>query len=386
MDDYFNLLGQASDEMSLEWLKNDKNRLLAELYIAEKQARKGGKRKTYDTHCFEANLIENLEILRDALWDYTYRPSRGTAHIIFNPVQREIFAAPYVDRIVHHEIVNSIIDWWEPRLHSGSCSCRIGKGTSYGIELLRHHIASVSENYTRPCYIVKMDISGYFMHIKKDILFQRMLWGLDRQFVNNKNKRYEVLKHAIYEVVFDDPIRDVKIQGSYEDWRGLPEDKSLFWQPPNQGMVIGNLTSQFCSNVYLDPLDRFITNTIGYKYYVRYVDDFLFVITEEQLAGIKKDIKVIDNFLHGIGLSINTKKTRVIPSWQGVPFLGMVVKDRLVLPGKRISRNFAYSAKAVVSGLKDPETIVSYLGMLNHYKSKRLNNKIFNDVGWNYNF
>lgn len=387
MQDFYNLIGKASDSEIVEWLKSDaRNMLYLELYIAELQARKGGKRKTYDAHAFEANLFENLEILADALWSYEYKPSRGTAHVIFKPVQREIFAAPYVDRVVHHYIVNALLDWWERRLNFESCSCRVGRGTSFGIARLDHHVRSVSQNFARPCYVVKMDISGYFMHIKRDILFDKVMWGLNQEFSDHFDKRYLMLKHAISEVIFDDPVDGVKIQGSYEDWRNLPMDKSLFCQPPGQGMVIGNLTSQFFSNIYLDALDRFITIDLGYKHYGRYVDDFYIVVGEDELAQAKRDVRVISIFLEGIGMRLNMKKTRVIPSWQGVPFLGMVVRDGAVMPDKRMTRNYLDSAKALVAGKGKVESIVSYLGMLKHYNAKKVSWKVFDTVGWEYRF
>ena len=143
MRDFFGLLKDSDDELTREWLMKDpKNMLLAELYIAEQQARKGGKRKTYDTHMFEVNLFENLIRLRDALWNYEYTPSRGTAHIVFRPVKREIFAAPYPDRVVQHWVVDSINPWWDHRLIDDSYSCRIGRGTKYGISRLQRHILS----------------------------------------------------------------------------------------------------------------------------------------------------------------------------------------------------------------------------------------------------
>ena len=387
MQDFYNLIGKASDAEIAEWLKSDaRNMLYLELYIAELQTRKGGKRKTHDTHNFEVNLYENLEILADALWNYEYKPSRGTAHVIFNPVQREIFAAPYVDRVVHHYIVNALLDWWEKRLNFESCSCRVGRGTSFGIARLDHHVRSVSQNFTRPCYVIKMDISGYFMHIKRDILFDRVMWGLNIEFSDHSDKRYLMLKHAISEVIFDDPVDGVKIQGSYEDWRNLPMDKSLFCQPPGQGMVIGNLTSQFFSNIYLDVLDRFITIDLGYKHYGRYVDDFYIVVREEELMQAKQDVRAISMFLEGIGMRLNMKKTRVIPSWQGVPFLGMVVRNGAVMPDKRITLNYLHSAKALVAGTGKVESIVSYIGMLKHYNAKKVSQQVFDKVGWEYKY
>lgn len=387
MDDFFGLLGKASSETVCDWLKADeRNILLAELMIAELQARKGGKRKTCDTHAFEANLYENLLRLRDALWNYEYEPSRGTAHVIFRPVQREIFAAPYVDRVVHHFIVNIIMDWWEKRLCYDSYSCRVGKGTSFGIARLDHHIRSVSDNFKKPCYVIKLDISGYFMHINRALLYERVMWGVDQQFANDKSKRYQVLKHAIHEVVFDDPVRGVKIQGSYDDWRGLPEDKCMFCQPKGRGMVIGNLTSQFFSNIYLDPLDRFIKIDLGYQHYGRYVDDFYIVVSEEELPQARRDIKAIQHFLVSRGMSLNHNKTRIIPTWQGVPFLGIVNRNGALLPDKRVMRNFYTSARAMVAGTGKIESIVSYLGMLMHYDAEKVTTKIFDSVGWTYNY
>lgn len=373
--------------MGEEWLRSDpKNLLLAELFIAELAARKGGKRKTYDTHAFEVNLFENLVRLRDVLWKYSYHPNRSTAHVIFEPVQREIFAAPYVDRVAHHFVVNAMIDYVDKRLSYESCSCRLGKGTSFGIERLHHHIQAVSNNFKEPCYVVKLDISGYFMHIRKDILYKLMVEWLNKIFADNMGKRYRILKHAIHEIVFDDPVNGVKIQGSYGDWRGLPEDKSLFCQPPDRGLVIGNLTSQFSSNIYLDPLDRFITLDLGYKHYVRYVDDFCIIVPGCLLGRVKHDIKSIELFMQEYGLNLNHKKTRVIPSWQGVPFLGMVVRNDNILPGKRLVKNFGKTAYKFVVGLKDEDSIISYLGLLKNYDGEKITERIFSRVGWDYNW
>ena len=123
-------------------------------------------------------------------------------------------------------------------------------------------------------FAVQLDISGYFMHIDRKTLYKRVIEGLERQFPpETRDKRYTILKWAIHQVVFDDPTKNVRLQGTYSDWIGLPEDKSLMMQPKGRGMVIGNYTSQTFSNIYLDPMDRFITITLGYKHYGRYVDD-----------------------------------------------------------------------------------------------------------------
>jgi len=381
--DFFGYCSLYEDDE--DWLKNPKNLLLMELFVAEKIARRGGKRKTMDTHGFEVNLMENLVRLRDALWEGEYYPNRGTVHVIFDPVQREIFAAPYVDRILHHWVVGTIMKWWEPRLCYDSYSCRRGKGTLFGIKRLRHHILQVSENWMKPAYVVQLDISGYFMHIKRDILYDRVVWGLDQQFPPEKrDKRYTILKWAIGQIIFDDPTDGVRLQGSYKDWIGLPEDKSLMVQPEGQGMVIGNYTSQTFSNIYLDALDRFVVFDLGWKHYGRYVDDFYFVGTEEELPQAKRDIQAIFNFLAGYGLKLNLKKTRITEVHKGVKFLGAVVRGRQIFPGKRVVRNFREAVYQVATGQREPDVIVTYLGMFSHYDAGKIIAKVFDSVGWDY--
>ena len=98
-----------------KWLSDFRNQLLLELYVAYLEARRGGKRGTFDEHKFEVYEFENLVSLRDSLIDRTYRPSRGTAHIIYNPVIREIFAASFRDRIIHHWMYDIVYDWWDRR-------------------------------------------------------------------------------------------------------------------------------------------------------------------------------------------------------------------------------------------------------------------------------
>ena len=385
--DFFGFMKLATDEDAREWMKNPKNLLLLELFVAEKLARRGGKRSTMDTHRYEMKLMENLIRLRDALWDGYYYPSRGTVHVIFDPVQREIFAAPYVDRILHHWIVGTIVKWQDKRLIYDSYSCRKWKGTKFGIERLRHHILSVSRNMKREAYVIQLDISGYFMHIDRRILYERVKTCIDKQFPEGtRDKRYSILCWAIKQVIFDDPTKDVKLQGSYKDWQGLPDDKSMMLQMAEIGMVIGNYTSQNFSNIYLDPLDRFIKITLGWKHYGRYVDDFYIVVTKEELPQAKRDIGAIQKFLAGYGLTLNTKKTKVTEVHKGVKFLGVVVKGFRLFPGKRMVRNFHKAVYDVATGERDFDVIISYLGMFSHLDAGKIIKKAFDSVGWEYTY
>lgn len=147
-----------------------KEQLLVDLFKAYYDARKH-KRNTRNQLRFEMNLEENLVNLRDELYERTYKVGRSTCFIIEDPVKREIFAADFRDRVVHHLVYNYIMPIFERTFIADSYSCRKGKGTLYGVKRLEHHIRSCSKNYTTTVYALKMDIQGYFMNINRKRLF-----------------------------------------------------------------------------------------------------------------------------------------------------------------------------------------------------------------------
>lgn len=368
------------------WTNEFEHQLQLALYVAYLEARKGGKRSTHDEQIFELNADENLKLLRHDILDKTYRPSRSTAHIIYNPVIREIFAATFRDRVVHHLIFDTVYDWWDKRMIEDAYSCRVGKGTLYGIRRLDYHIRAASHNYARKVYVTKLDIQGYFMSLPRKELYQRAMWGLDKQFAQRTNSReYDVMKFLWHKTIFDDPIHGVRKKGDLEGWDKLPASKSLFGQPAGKGIVIGNLTSQLLSNIYLDQLDRFVMYGLGYKHYGRYVDDFYIVVSGEQLARIKKDLKAIEEFLRLKQLTLHPKKRMMRKIEQGVPFLGAVVYPNHIVPGKRITRNTRIACEEVMEGVRGEESIVSYLGHAKYFNSVRMLKRNFYRVGWEYN-
>ena len=117
--------------------------LFRQLHRAYLDARKN-KRHTADEQRFEANDIENLIRLKDDIICHRYKPSRGVAFIVFDPVQREIFAAPFRDRVVHHFLYNLVAEWWDRRFIYDSYSCRVGKGSLLGARRLQKRILQAS--------------------------------------------------------------------------------------------------------------------------------------------------------------------------------------------------------------------------------------------------
>ena len=380
-------INYVNDDLDrLRWVEASfTNDLQEKLFIAFKEAKRG-KRATRDEQRFELNADENLMYLRRDLLDRTYVPSRGTAHIIHRPVMREIFAAPFRDRVVHHYIYDAVYDWWDRRFIYDSYSCREGKGTLMGIRRLDYHIRSASRNYAEKVYILKLDIQGYFMSLPRRELYERALWGLTKQYAGRLDlPEFRLLKFLWHQIIFDDPVKGVVRKGRLSDWDKLPSNKSLFCQEPGVGIVIGNLTSQLLSNIYLDMLDRFVVYDLGYKHYGRYVDDFYIVVTETEVPQLLRDVRAIEVFLKSLKLTLHPHKRMLTTAERGVPFLGAMVHQGYILPGERLKRNFRKACVSVQAGAKEIETLVSYLGHVEHFDKIMFLTDEFERIGLEYN-
>lgn len=360
--------------------------LLRELYEAYHRAWLGGKRGTEDEHRFELNEMENLVRLRDAIATRRYTPSRGVAFITHNPVTREIFAAPFVDRVVHHLLFKYADMWWGHRLMFCTYSCRKGMGTLYGIRDLQRKIRRVSRDGTVPTVAVCNDFRGYFMSIPHQKSYDRIVWGLDQQF-DPKDELYYTLKFLWRKIIFDDPTNGVLLRSRPSEWDELPADKSLFAQPKTRGQVIGNLTSQELSNIYLDQLDRFIVIDLGIKNLCHYVDDFIILVTLDDLPRfLDEDMPRIEKFSkQKLELTLHRDKFKIVPVEKGVEFLGAKVFRDHILPGDRIAKNYADTLYGLETrGIGEEESVTSYDGHLAHFNSHKLSKKLWDGVGWDY--
>ena len=371
------------DKADKEWLRKYEHQLLAELYVAYLEARGGGKRKTYDEQNFEVNEVVNLKRLCDELLNKTYEPSGGEAHIVFNPVIREIFAAPFRDRVVHHWTYDKIYDWWDKHFIFDSYSCREGKGTLFGVKRLEKMIARASKNYTETVYVVKLDLRGYFTSINRKKLYDRVIWGLDRQYKGKEDTlEYKILKYVIRVTIFDDPVSKARLRGYPEKWKDLPRSKSLLFQKDGTGIVIGNLTSQLFSNILLDELDRYLRFDLGYKYTGRYVDDFFIIVSEKEIGRLSHNLDAVKEFLKRKGLTLHPRKIYIQKAEKGVQFLGGVVYPRHLEPSNRVKKNYRKAVKEYAEGVRPVESLVSYHGHVMHFAHKKFERELFDEIGW----
>ena len=362
-----------------------KEQLLLDLYRAYKDAGKHKRGRTCLLE-YEYNLEDNLIKLRDELWNRTYKPLPSTCFIIHDPKMREVFAAAFKDRIVHHLFYNYTYELFVRTFIADSYSCIKGRGTHYGIERLKHHIRSVSAGWTKPCYVLKIDIRGYFMHIDRNILLRLCRESLTKMKnhksdVNGKKWcdviDYEFTDYLLQIIITTEPTGDCVILGKKEDWVGLPPDKSIFMSDKDCGLPIGNLSSQLFSNVYMNTFDQFMKRKLGCKHYGRYVDD-AFVVSDNR-DFLKALIPQIRNFLNeNLKLSINEDKLQIENADYGVEFLGAYIKPfRTYISNKtlrRIRRNLSV-IKTNDIGLY--ASVNSFLGVFSHYNSYRIRRVLF---------
>ena len=158
-------------EMAATFFMN--NLTVEEVFEAYYECRKT-KRYSYGALSFEANYEENLVELYSELKNQTWKPGKSTCFIVNQPVKREVFAAPFKDRIVHHILIRRLNPYFEKYFINDSYACREGKGTHAAIERAAHFVRSVSKNNTQSAYVLKLDIKGFFMSINQKLLYEKL--------------------------------------------------------------------------------------------------------------------------------------------------------------------------------------------------------------------
>ncbi|MDR1586439.1 MAG: RNA-directed DNA polymerase [Treponema sp.] len=325
---------------------------------------------------FEVDLEKNLVELWQELLRGDWSPGPSTVFIVTKPVTREIFAASFRDRIVHHLIISRLNHLFEKTFIRDSYSCRVGKGTHFGIARVHRFGRRCSQNGIIRAWVLKLDICGYFMNINRDILFAKLSLFIDRRY-HAPDK--EPIKELCRLIIFNDPTANCIRHSPQEAWHGLPAGKSLFTTAKNCGLPIGNLTSQIFANFYLNEFDHFIKSRCGVRFYGRYVDDC--VIVHHSKDFLVALIAKLRHFLMSeLGLTLHPKKIYLQPCGHGVKFLGCFIKPSHIVVHHRTIANFTrslsmYNALALDHKPDKKEltsfisSVNSYLGIMKHYKT-----------------
>jgi len=268
------------------------------LILAFKKARKGKTKRDYVID-FQSRLIENLEELQFELMSQTYKPRPLKTFILRDPKTRKISVSDFRDRIIHHALCNIIEPIFQKNFIYDSCANQKGKGTLFAIKRFKKFQRKVTNNLKEEAFCFKADIKHYF----------------------------EEVDHKILLKIIKKKITDKKV-----DW--LIKEIIYVNQKNKKGMPLGNLTSQFFANIYLNELDYFIKHELKAKYYIRYVDDFL--ILHNSKNKIRNWRKQIYKFLiEKLELELHPQKSRIIPLSKGVGFVGFRNFYWFRLPQKR---------------------------------------------------
>lgn len=214
---------------------------------------------------------------------------------------------------------------------------------------------SVTANYAKEAYILKLDIAGYFINLNRDVLYKKIK---TMQLVENctgTDFEKECIDYLIQVVIFSSPTENCVIKGNKRLWQFVPNNKSLFHSTYNCGLPIGNLTSQLFGNVYLNDFDHWVKQELGIQYYGRYVDDMLFM-HQDQLF-LKQCITVITAKLQSYGLQVHPKKNYFQHYTKGVSFLGHYIKPYRSYISNRTKNNVYLLVEEITRALKNENEI-----------------------------
>ncbi len=254
---------------------------------------KENKRNRKEVIVFELDSVSNIMKILKSLNEGTYQVGKYREFIIYEPKKRLIEALPFKDRVVQQWYVEEFIKpIFVPKFIIDSYACINGRGVHSAVRKLNKYMYNFSQKQ-KDFYILKCDISKYFYSIRKEILYR-----IIERYIKDRNV-LKLTKMLIYHN--DDPV----------------------------GIPIGNYTSQYFANIYLNQLDHFVKEKLRIKYYVRYMDDFVLLLDSKEKC--KEVLGKITQFLsEELGLTLN-KKTNYFKSKQGVRFCGYKVYDNRIL-------------------------------------------------------
>jgi RNA-directed DNA polymerase len=331
------------------------------LLSAAHQAQRG-KRFRDSVLRFNYNQEQNLIQLQTELLTHTYRPGAYKTFEIVEPKRRMISAAPYRDRVIHHALCNIIAPIFDRSFIHHSYANRLGLGSHRALE----YFTKLARSHT---HVLQCDIRKYFPTIDHDILKSLLrrklkcrptLWLLDT-LIDHSNPQQPINDH-------------------------FPGDDLLTPLTRRKGIPIGNLTSQFCANVYLNGLDHFIIQQLHIPQYLRYMDDFaLFSNDPSRLANARL---ALEDYLVRLRLKIHPIKSQLTQTRLGVNFVGFRVLPHTIRIQseslRRARRRLKQQQRDYQQGYLEldqlSKSIQSWTAHLDHGNTWHLRHKLFSDL------
>lgn len=299
------------------------------IYRAYRECRKN-KRNTHNALIYEINLLENLWSLQKELESRSYRIGRSICFLTNSPKLREVFAADFRDRVVHHILVRELEKIYEHRFIHDVYNNRKNRGI--------HQAAKRAQRFMHASqggWYLQLDIKGFFYSLDKNILFKQIFSDLQRYL---RSPKKEQILYLANKIIYHDPTKNYIFKGDATKLALLPPHKTLFKIPKQKGLPIGNLTSQFFANIYMNRFDHYVKRVLKVKHYIRYVDDFvLFDSSKERLRKAYSEIK--NYLLRYLGLELRGD-TKLKKHTEGLDFLGYIIRPTHLLVRKRVVNNY----------------------------------------------
>jgi len=350
---------------------------LRALYDAYQAARRG-KQPSFDKLRFDAHFITHLLYIQQNLNAGTWSPAASTSFVATRPKAREIHAPAFRDRVVHHWIVPQLEAIYEPRFIAHSYANRKGKGSHAAVRYARDCVRQVHSGQGGGWYL-QLDIANFFNSVRRD-----KLWAMLKPVLQRARLSLEA-QMAVHALLRGPALSaGVRQRATQEQLQLVPAHKRLENAPRRCGLPIGNLSSQFFANVFLDALDQFVKHELKVRRYLRYVDDFvLFHHDRTQLVEWQRRIEAFLTDTLDLRLKDEVKLRRL---GDGLDFLGYVIYPTHLRARRRVVSHLQEALAAWeiahVRGRNLSGTpadfdhirtvIASYAGHLQHAASRRL--------------
>lgn len=338
------------------------NVTIEELFQAYYDCRKR-KRNSASALEFELDLEKNLIQLYEELITGVYKPARSICFAVLYPKPREIWAAQFKDRIIHHVIYNRTADELFKKFIYDSCACIPTKGTHFAVTRAEHHLRSATQNWANEGWVLQLDIASFFVSINKQIL----------ETILDKHTKDDYTFYLSKLVLHNDPTIDPIYTSNKNNLKLIPAHKSLF-NARGRGLPIGNLTSQLWANVYLNELDHYAKRVLKIKHYIRYVDDILIVGDNPQQLLFWAN-QLSEYVVENLGLTFHPNKTHIQRANQGINFVGYILKPWCRYVRQRTINRLHYrlNTKGETNLIN---SVNSYFGLLRFCKSWKFRQRL----------
>lgn len=347
---------------------------LESLYRAYKASRKHN-RRSEDMVSFEVDLYANLRRLCDQINTRSYTPLHNYSFMHRRSQKpREVFAADPSLKIMMAFALTNLAPLIESHLSPRTFNNRIGMGAQLAVNTVLDDIVEVSGNYTRPCWIIKVDYKGYFPNMNRDIAFKQVE-DMVRQEYHRPDK--EDILYCLKVACFCDPCHSKRKSPLWE-WSDYPTYKSVYHKPDGIGGFIGYTFWQTVASLYPVDVDKFVEENIS-THFARYVDDTVIVTDNKEMA-----LAMLPEYrkrLEAIGITMHPYKFYCQSAEHGVEFLGYhILPGRIHLKMRTIRRAICVARSVERGRVNYMDAINSYLGMIKVTSDTKWADKLLDEV------